>query len=937
MIQARFHFFPIIAALSFSMLRVSAFALDITIPNAGFEQDGIPVPHWSISNNAGSQSTFVVEDTSAHLGTKSLHISQSNADGFVVMRSERISVAEKSSFRISAWFNCKAVSASKVYFMVSQFSTEDGAKKIPNIFGPSRPLYSTGGEWEKLELVFATQEKVSQVQLSLVFSAAPINVFIDDVELTDLTDHRPRFERPTPETLMPQEDAEKILSARPRATAEIRRVGDRPRLWIDGKESFPGFYVGSAWQGTRSQIHEFADSGVHVHLIPYILGRGLYGNMGAWIARDQTDFGELEEMMWRVLRADPHGYILFYLATDPYPKWAEENPDDVVTDQNGEKAIVEMDFLRWGGKPQPTPGKGYVERYGHSYVSSQLRTDTEQVLRKFDQFIQNSLPGKAVIGYHVIGGNDGQMFAWGDFGTDHLSDYSIASRNAFREWLRVRYESESALRKAWNQPQVTFETAAIPSADRRLNSSFFLDPQSEQDIADFNRFHSEGIVDTLNGYARTLRDSHRSPLILGTYYAGPSAGVISHLATGYLMKGGLYNYLASVLAYNEIRWPGGPGKAHQAWGSLLLHDTFGLAEEDFRSWKSGVSTPVQNYHVARVETAAESNAMIRRDTGRMIAYGQGNWWYDMSGGWFSDPSIMKAVEESVGAYKLDLQDGTFPQADVAVFVDEQSSDYLGRKQAPGVRSVGLNRQFVELNSSGVPFHTYLQEDIAHPRLPDYKMYVFLCAYHLTEAEWKAIQGLRHDGKLVCFIHAPGAVSQQSLGVNTMAAAIEKVSGIHVLERGLQKSALEPVAGALPDRLDVVSYGELTIPTFSIEDPQVRVLARHKSDQTPAVALRDFGNWKSVLFGGIGIDQFFFNALAREAGAWVAAPAGNAVFANQHFLTIHALYPGEKKVQLLHPATVTDLVDGKVIADHAQTLQLTLKRGETRWFYLESQK
>jgi hypothetical protein len=366
----------------------------------------------------------------------------------------------------------------------------------------------------------------------------------------------------------------------------------------------------------------------------------------------------------------------------------------------------------------------------------------------------------------------------------------------------------------------------------------------------------------------------------------------------------------------------------------LLHSTFGLSEEDFRSWKSHPSTPESNYHVARVETAAESNAMIRRDNGRALAYGQGNWWYDMSGGWFNDPSIMEAVQESVDAYKLDLKDDNFPRADVAVFTDEASIDYINPQSAPNIRYAALGNQVVEMNSSGVPFHLYLQSDISNPKLPDYKMYVFLDAYHLTADDWNAIQKLRRNGKTICFIHAPGVESQKLLGVKNAAAAIEKITGITVADNGEARSGLEPDAKSTFKGGDLISYANIPLPTFTVDDAKAQVVADYVFNHKPAVAMRDFGSWKSVYFGGVGIDAFFFNALARQAGAWVAAPAGNAVYANQHFLTIHAMYPGEKTVQLLQPSKVTDLADGKVLSSKTQTLNLNMQRGETRWFYLQ---
>ena len=264
------------------------------------------------------------------------------------------------------------------------------------------------------------------------------------------------------ETPMPLEEAKKIVAARPRATAEVRRwVSAAP--FLDGKESFPDFYVGTAAR-QNSQVRESAWA--KVTFIPIHDAAVPLGSRGP----GQTDFSEVDEMLWRVLRADPNMYIMFYLCTDPYSEWAAENNlEDVVTDWDGNKAIVNMHFLRWDKVPPPKPDaqkSSYIERYGYVYASERLRKDTGEVLRQFAGHIRNSLPGKAVIGYHVIGGNDGQMFQWNDFHGNRCGDYSPASLRAFRNWLRTKYRRETELKKAWRQPNVTFETAEFPVPER---------------------------------------------------------------------------------------------------------------------------------------------------------------------------------------------------------------------------------------------------------------------------------------------------------------------------------------------------------------------------------------------------------------------------------------------------------------------------------------
>ena len=70
---------------------------------------------------------------------------------------------------------------------------------------------------------------------------------------------------------------------------------------------------------------------------------------------------------------------------------------------------------------------------------------------------------------------------------------------------------------------------------------------------------------------------------------------------------------------------------------------------------------------------------------------------------------------------------------------------------------------------------------------------------------------------------------------------------------------------------------------------------------------------------------------------MASPAGDAVYGSQHFLTIHALFPGHKTLRLPQPSRVTDLTSGKVIAERTETVEADMERGQTRWFRLEASK
>jgi hypothetical protein len=924
-------------ALMVIAMHQPAHAAGIAVPNAGFEsvEEGA-VSGWSGENSDGSRGSWSRAAGSGRGTGAALQVKKDNAEGTLVLRSGRLDAQPKQTYRLTAWVKLNGFSTSNIYCTARQYPAAATARPI-TANGSIQPLFSTGGEWERIQYIFTTPDGVQQMQIGLVISDGTADLLLDDVELVSVSteEYQPRYEPPTPEDLQPRDQVEAILQRRPRATAEVRRVGERPRLFVDGRETVPLFYKApSSWKLEKSQVGDFQRAGVNVYVISYILGRGVYklSSFGSWLGKDKTDFSDLDALMWRVLQADPNGYIIFDISTDPYAEWGAEHPDDVVTNEKGQKVIVDLHYLRFGGQPNPTTGR-YVERYGYSSVSQQLRRDTVKVLEQFDEHVRQSLPGKAVIGYYVNGGDDGQMFAWEDRG-DELTDYSPAARASFRLWLKARYGTDESLRAAWHQKEVTLETAEVPTAARRLASKFLLDPAREQDILDYKRFHSEGIVDTRNLYAATLRKSHQTPIVIGAYYAGPTIGIPSHRGTEYLLKGGQFNLLTSVLAYGAPRVPGGVGKAHQAWESLLLHDTIGVAEEDFRTWKSTPGAMERDTQLlARADSAEKIQAMIRRDTGRMLANGQGVWFYDMDGGWFNDPSIMSAVRESTNAFRSDLARQELPRADVAVFVDEAGLNLINNQNIRPYRQL-LTQQILQLKASGVSFHTYLQSDIDNPRLPTYKLYVFLNAYQLKPQEWAALQGLKRDGKTLCFVHAPGVASPETMGAANAAEALTHMTEIEIRPGQEQSLALQSAAAPGFESSGAISYGVLRAPAYIVADDKSRILATYKADSSPAVAIKDFGNWKSVFFGGIGMTSSFVHDLARTAGAWTAAEPGTAVYGNQNFLIVHAMYPGTRTVQLLSPARVTDAADSSLVSARTQSLTLPMRRGETRWFQLD---
>lgn len=919
-------------ALIVAMGRVVS-AQSVAVPNSSFELGDDALQNWTFSLGENGHGEWSWDTTRAHSGKRSLKMTKTNVVGHSMLASDFIAVQPGKEYDVRGWISVYGRSRGCVYFMVSQYKPDIGDMQFPNAFSVPQPHY-TGEGWKQISVRLKVREGNTRLRIHCLSAFAPVTVSWDDIEVVEAapgaTDYKPRYEKPVAEQLPPLETAMAIVAKRKQATASVQVIGGRARFVIDGKLAPACFYVSPFHNPNDAQIKDFRDAGVRVYLVPLILGHGVYGDKGPWLGKDRFDWKEVEGLLWRVLRVDPEGYIIFYMATDPYRDWGKEHPTEVCCDQYGKKAVVHMHPKDWGREPTDN------ERYGPSLVSSMLREDTAKTLRALVKHVSSLDAGKAVIGYHVAGLNDGQFFQWTKYDPAdiHLADYSEASVRAFRDWLRRFYKGDvTDLQRAWNRADVTFDTATIPSGERRLAAGFLLDSKRDQDIADYNRFFSLGTVETIAGYARIIKEETQGKSLVSTYYEDAAANVDSHLALSHLLSYKDFDFLAGPTAYG-VRMPGEVGECHSTWGSVRLHNKIWLTEQDFRSWLSGSIDKDHDRSVGRATTPEDHNAMVRRESGMMLACGHGTWWYDMSGGWFRDDGIMKGIAEATAAFKRDLTQTGAPRADMAVFISERSLDYLAWQAAGPYRYQGIVQQLFIINQCGVPYHLYLQEDLSQKNLPDYKVYVFLNPQHLSLEQQTTVRSLRRDGKLLVFVQAPGVV-----GADDPAGKITNLTGIQV--RALPKDTqllVAPVEGKHPlvQKLDgLLGTGTLTAPAFEVTDPGATVLGTYP-DGKAAVASRDFGKWKSVFFGGVGMCEQFLHNLAQWAGAWCAADPGDPVYASQYFATIHAMYPGKKTLHLAAPSKVVDLTTGKVLSERISDLDLDMSIGETRWFQLTPQ-
>ena len=815
------------------------------VPNAGFESGTTAPDGWTIGVGDGGEGTWAWNTAQPHSGARSLMVRKTNAAGYSILDSSMVSVDPGKTYDVRAWIHVKGYARSFIYLMVTQFPVGVDTPRYPNAFGVQRS-YDTGDGWTQLHVFVAIRDGNSRIRISGLMTRDSCDVSWDDFEVVPIEPgdaYHPRNEKPAPEVVPDETNARTTLAARMQSTAAVKKIDGRVRLVVDGKLIPPVFYVAPFLHPQDSQVADFRDAGVHTYLVPIMLGKGIYGDKGVWTGPDTYDFSAVESTLMRFLRVDPKGMLIVYLGTDPYRDWGRDHPGDVCRDQDGKMAVADLHPAAWGRDPGPG------ERYAPSLYSRALRADTAEAIQALVRHVRTLPAGKAVIGWQICGEADGEFFQWAssEAGNVHLADYSDAAVSAFRTWLGDRYHGDvGALQAAWRDPTVSFDSATIPSGARRLAAGFFLDPARDQPLVDYNRFCNEGIVDTVTGFASVVKREAGGPVVVGTYYpdaAGP-ADSQCHLALGRLIQSPDLDFVAAPAGYG-VRAPGQPGECYSIWGSINLHGKLFVDEQDWRSWLSPPTSAASDRELGRVESAGAHNAIVRRASGMMLAFGDGTWWYDMDGGWFHDRGIMAGIAEAASAFRRDLQATGTSHADMAVFVDEDSLDYLATGVANQFRIDSILSQIVALNTSGTPYHLYLLSDLTRNDFPDYRAYVFLNAYHLSDAQRAALLSLRRDRKLLVFVHAPGVV-----GAADPASEIRSLTGI-----GVQGVPGDTLLCPIPLRSGnllltgvtaVMGASSARGPAYSVKDSDAMPLASYTTGQT-AVAARDFGAWKSVFW------------------------------------------------------------------------------------------
>ena len=253
---------------------------------------------------------------------------------------------------------------------------------------------------------------------------------------------------------------------------------------------------------------------------------------------------------------------------------------------------------------------------------------------------------------------------------------------------------------------------------------------------------------------RALRELVGHRKLIGSFwgYVG-----VSHEKFQDVLRRGDYDFFAAPPHYRDTREPGRSGMSQVHYpDSFRLHGKIFYGESDFRSCLSDPACSPPSH--TRMRSVEETVNLIRRSVGWCLCGGYENWWFMLGGNHtFDAPEMMEAIRIGAEEERRTLLSAVWRPAEVAVFT--ASDEYATSLMAPdGDFRIAFRHAPHRdvLPVCGVPYDSYELADIAHPELPDYKVYVFLNAFTVgDDLREKIKERVARQGKTAVWIRAGG--------------------------------------------------------------------------------------------------------------------------------------------------------------------------------------
>ena len=447
------------------------------------------------------------------------------------------------------------------------------------------------------------------------------------------------------------------------------------------------------------------------------------------------------------------------------------------------------------------------------------------------------------------------------------------------EWMDYSKGRELACKlkayQEWNSAHGYDVPDCIPPLSQRFRSDGPLGLRNDEQDGDalrFWRFNSDTVADSIAYFAREARKLIPDTTKLGCFFgyilelSGNRLVECGHLAYEKVFSLPELDFFISPGDYSD-REMGGAAGPMSPNGTIHLNGKNYFHEIDHRT---STGSMVMNKHVTlpwmkRWANEKEDIAGLRREYCLSLFHGASLWWFDMWGKFYESQAL---VDEIASFKRINDRLGDIarqPEAEVAVFVDPDSTFYIddSYNKSDANLSTNLYRRLLNhLNRLGAPYRVYSFNDIpAIDDLDRIRLAILPGLFKVTaEKENTLRQFLFKQGRTILWTYA-AALSD---GTKSTPAHMEELTG--------------------------VPYGTAEMRTVQ-QNGWTSVFAPSTNSITPDV----------------------LRTIAQSAGVHLFTDEAEPVWYSPGLLMVHTVKSGKRSIRLKRPA-VPHVLLGRPIAE-----------------------
>jgi hypothetical protein len=750
--------------------------------------------------------------------------------------------------------------------------------------------------------------------------------------------------------------------------AHVRLHNGTPTLFLNDEPAFANFNLLSPFDAeyrepSRPIARKFGQLGVDLYCID---------SLGPEWTPGEYDFSTVGPRLQAAVDENPNALFLlrinFETRGTPNNWWNLAHPDELeLMGAHGEDAAA-IERLRANPPAE--------RRTSQSFASDVWRADVRALLRAYIAHLREIGMYDRVIAYQICAGVVGEWIKGDSDMVPMCADYSAPMRRKFQDFLRRKYWNYVwLLRKAWDDPSVTFDTADVPPPTEQLRAraGVFRDPTRERAVIDFHECRAEVSADALLDFCRVVKEETNGDKLAGAFFGyitelawnldffgwGPNGtfhgvddGTLQrsgHLGLGRVLRSPDIDFFVSPYSYG-FRGIGGDGQAMQPSEALRAAGKLYLFEED---------TLMHNRFEpsGRMHTHEQSLEIYKRNFAHCLTRGHGITWLQSS--LFREyPEIEAAADalhvqmQKVGTWALGLDRA--PQNEIAVFFDDESEFYTGVRNDASISGV-FYQKTVDLPRIGAPHGVFLLNDLLEGRVPPFKLGIFLNAWRLSRARREALaKQIRRDGRTALWFYGAGYAYDDASTFAYPPPADGPLAPLHVGNMtdltGFRFGRSEgpwsahmhaidwthEITRAVPQDLFWGTQRMLS-PVFHVDDPEARVLGNvlTQMGRTQAgLAVKEFADWRSIYCAAPALPAPVLRGIARYAGVHLYSESGDVLYAARELLAVHTTGGGRRTFRLPQQAEIVyDLFNNRVVARDAVEFDVVLEPASTALWYV----